>query len=545
MTGAQVQEMLYERERRKCAPDWDSSTPEELADAFEYWCRKYIYIRFPGKGKIPFELRPAQRETVELWLENRYTVALKARQIGFSTLVSIFSLWLCFFWDSRTIILVSKGEREAQQLLTHARYAVKFLPTWMLNTGPLMQINKERILFSNESEMDSAPSASDPARGRTAFKIVVDEFGQLPNDDDAWASIEPVADQGGAVIMLGTANGEGNLFHKTWVGSKGTWSDYEGNIHHEGTGQNQFASIFHGWWTGGRDQAWYDAKTANMEQHHVAQEYPSNPDEAFLKSGRPVFDIDALRKIVTDEPAYGWLDELDVEKKFNPDASGPLGLWEPPLEGEKYTIGVDVAEGLEYGDYSSCHVIKASTGEVVATWHGHIDPDLLGTDVAAPLGRWYNRALVLVESNNHGLTTLTALRRENYNPLYSQKRLGTKGTPTTQAMGWRTTASSKPLAIDELNKAIRDGGIQLYCSRTIAELRTYVRDERGRMHGSPHDDRVMSLAIAAQGLKYVYLKQFQPEGVGPLPGTIDWHLNIMRVETPEPGEEYVGSGAVA
>jgi hypothetical protein len=68
-----LDELLVEKqdreEFRRCAPDWDTATPEELLEAFEYFCATYIYIRFPGKGKILFELREAQRSTVRLWLD--------------------------------------------------------------------------------------------------------------------------------------------------------------------------------------------------------------------------------------------------------------------------------------------------------------------------------------------------------------------------------------------------------------------------------------------------------------------------------------------
>jgi len=36
-------------------------------------------------------------------------------------------------------------------------------------------------------------------------------------------------------------------------------------------------------------------------------------------------------------------------------------------------------------------------------------------------------------------------------------------------------------------------------------------DTNGKMHGSPHDDRVMSLAITWQMLKYVWLPEYRPE----------------------------------
>jgi hypothetical protein len=43
--------------------------------------------------------------------------------------------------------------------------------------------------------------------------------------------------------------------------------------------------------------------------------------------------------------------------------------------------------------------------------------------------------------------------------------------------------------------------LRLCVKSTIAELRTFIREQNGKMHGSPHDDRVMSLAIANQMLE--------------------------------------------
>tara|TARA_R110001606_G_scaffold112169_6_gene238874 strand:- start:5154 stop:6752 length:1599 start_codon:yes stop_codon:yes gene_type:complete len=519
-------ELLHEREWRKCAPSWDESSVEQLADAFEYWCAQYVYIRFPGKGKIKFQLRPAQRETIELWLGNRHTVALKARQIGFSTLVSIFAFWCAFFWSDRTIIMLSKTERDSQKLLVHARYASRFLPTWMLHRGPLFDANKSEIKFTNESHIESLPSASDPARGTTVFYIIVDEVGQLPNSDEAWAAIEPVTDIGGSLIMLGTANGEGNLLHKIFTAAQ--------------AGNNQFKSIFHSWRAAGRDDAWYAEKKRNLPDWQLAQEYPDNPEEAFLRSGRPVFDLDFLRAAATREPVRGWLDE-DTSGEFKEDKFGPLRVWEAPVVGHRYCMGVDVAEGLEYGDFSSVHVKDVNSNEIVAHWHGHIDPDLLGTDVCIPLGKFYNQALILVESNNHGLTTLTALNRNKYFPLYRERRVGKRSDGITDSLGWRTTSVTKRLAVDELNKAVRDGELVLYDSDTIAEMRTFVRDMNGRMHGSPHDDRVMSLAICQQGIKYVHLRQYKPESPIVV-GSMKWHRHQMGVKDEEtPKNDFVGS----
>ncbi len=50
---------------------------------------------------------------------------------------------------------------------------------------------------------------------------------------------------------------------------------------------------------------------------------------------------------------------------------------------------------------------------------------------------------------------------------------------------------------------------------------TFVRDDNGSMHGSPHDDCVMSLAIANQMLKFVWFAEYRPK-VEKSPFSLDW-----------------------
>ena len=135
--------------------------------------------------------------------------------------------------------------------------------------------------FTNDIYIESLPSASDPARGESAYLVVVDELAFLPNSEEAWGAIEPVADVGGRIIMLSTANGEGNLFHRLWVEAT--------------TGNNRFEPLFLPWSANGRTEEWYDAKSAELPEWQMAQEYPDNAEDAFLKSGRPVFDLKMLR----------------------------------------------------------------------------------------------------------------------------------------------------------------------------------------------------------------------------------------------------------
>lgn len=515
MSDFDITQLLQEREWRKCSPATED--PEELLAAFEYFCAEYVYIKHPAKGRIKFMLFDSQRESVDLWIRNRYSLMLKARQLGFSTLVSVYSFWLTFFYEDRVIIMLSRTERDAIKLLAKAKYTYRFLPEWMKFRGPPMNQTQTKLEFSNESYIESLPSASDPARGESVYLAVVDELAYLPNSDEAWASIEPIADVGGRVIALSTANGEGNLFHKLWVGAT--------------TKANRFESMFHPWWANGRDEAWYLEKKEDLPEWQLAQEYPDNPDDAFLKSGRPVFSLEVLRKIECRPPVVEGFLAKHYQWQFIAEDRGPLRIWEWPEPDGRYGIGADPAQGMEHGDYSSAHVINVRNGHVVATWHGRIDPDLFGSDVLVPLGRWYHDALLGVESNNHGLSTLKAIHRARYHPIFMQRSPRYKRSIPTDILGWRTTQITKPLAVDELNMALRHGDVTLWEAETVAELRTFVRDDSGRMNGSPFDDRTISLSIANQMLKHIFLKQYEPQRE-PGPGTMGWMEKQLYGDAP-------------
>ena len=519
-------ELLNEKEWRKCRGPENASTDELLA-AFEYFCSEYWFIRHPKRGRIKFVLRDAQVETARNWMEHRYTIVLKARQIGFSTLAAAFVFWETFFWSDRFVVMLSRTEREASKLLQKTKYGYKMLPAWMRVRGPEVLVdNQLKMVFANESSVESLPSGNDPARGEAVYRVVIDEMAFLPNPDEAWASIEPIADVGGRVICLSTANGEGNIFHDLWVGSQ--------------TRTNRFVGIFFPWSAGERDDEWYEAKKRDLPDWQLAQEYPSDPDEAFIRSGRPVFDLESLRDLEIVEPYRGYLYKLPGRGvyEFREDG-GEFAVWDFPEFGEVYVVGADVAEGLGHGDYSSAHVLNASTGAVVAHWHGHIDADLFGEETLYAIGYWYNRALIGVESNNHGLTTLKGLQRVGYKNLFRQRRLGQRNPTVSETLGWRTTSVSKPLAVDELNAGLRDSVLGLWCKSTVAELRTFVREENGKMHGSPHDDRVMSLAIANQMLKYVWLPEYRGTDT-PKSHTLGWwEKHIIREKKPE--RELIGS----
>jgi hypothetical protein len=508
-----------EAEWRRCAADE------------EYWLENYWYIRHPERGRILIELREAQRETLELWRTLRYTLALKARQIGFSTIAGGHAVWLAFFHPDRFIIMLSKGEREVVKLLQKAKYGYRYLPTWMLERGPnLLDDNQTKMSWDNESAIESLPSASDPARGEAVYLVIVDEWAFLPDAEAAWASIEPITDIGGRVIGISTANGSGNFFHDFYVAAKAQRSG--------------FKAIFYPYWAvEDRGDAWYEAKKRTMVEWQLHQEYPRDDVECFIRSGMTVFDIDQLDRMVARMPAVrGHLEQIGSATKaarIVRDDDGPLHIWENPIrDGRRYVIGADVAEGTEGGDFSVAWVIDTKTGQGVAKWHGHIEADLFATEVLWHLGWLYGCALVGVEANNMGIATALALQSRHYPNLFYRTILDERSRKQTRKVGWYTSVPTKRLMIAQLAAALRldagfdEDGDELWTpgeltvpdAATIDELKRYVREADGKMHGSPFDDCVMALAVANQMRAFAFTSDWAQPAVDPWSGAgwLEW-----------------------
>ena len=218
-----------------------------------------------------------------------------------------------------------------------------------------------------------------------------------------------------------------------------------------------------------------------------------------------------------------------------------LEVWVHPNPQHGYVMGVDTAEGLGHGDYSCVHVLDLNTGELVAAWHGHIPPDALADEVLS-LGLWYRDALCCVESNNHGLTTITMLRQLGYPRLFRKRSLNQATAKVSMEFGWRTTRTSKPLMIDDLGMALRNDELRLFDRHTVGELRTFTRYDRGSMSGSPYDDRVMALALANQMRKYAHAPEYvdHPDDYW----TVDWFRRLAVADDLDPGNFRIGATGV-
>jgi hypothetical protein len=167
--------------------------------------------------------------------------------------------------------------------------------------------------------------------------------------------------------------------------------------------------------------------------------------------------------------------------------AGTLEVWLKPMPGREYLVAVDPAGGGSEGDYAAMQVLDAVTGLQCAEFQGRCGLLELA-ERAATLGREYNGAMLIVERNNHGSGVLAYLAGTvKYARIFEQEG---------QA-GWLTTALSRPRVLEQIERLLGEGAESVMSARLLREMKTFVRDARGRTGAAPgqHDDLVMAMGI--------------------------------------------------
>ena len=234
--------------------------------------------------------------------------------------------------------------------------------------------------------------------------------------------------------------------------------------------------------------------------------------------------------------AFDW--DPEWEEEDPDDRTPPVKVWVPPERDHVYTVGVDTAEGLGHGDNACLQVLDTVSGEQCAVYCGRLPPDLLGS-VAGRLGWAYNGALLVVEANNHGLVTISILRRLGYKSLFRRRVTNRVFNRVTEEFGFKTTRTTKPTIINGLDEGLRNGELVIHEAETITECIGYVRDERGVMGGSPFDDRVMALALAHYGRQFLHLREPERPKRDEY-GTGKWWRSLLSQDSGLEGKMVVG-----
>ena len=494
---------------------------DEYKNDFELFAKEQIRIitKNASQGFVPFSFNAAQvliNEKLEAQRENTgkvRAIVLKARQQGISTYCAARVFWKTYFTPYTRSVVMAHDSATSDALFNMSRNIIDN----MEEPPTLQKSNAKEILFEHNKSGYRlyTAGAKEAGRGTTPTIAHLSEVAFWQFDEQILAGLFQGISQENEteVILESTANGASGEFFRLFQGAI--------------NGDNEYVPIFLPWfitpeyrrkapegfelteeeedlvenYSLDNDQLyWRRLKIGESGEKKFIQEYPASAEEAFLVTGNSVFDQEIVQMYEVKAPDY--IRAFDYESSyFEDNKNGHLEMWRAPKFEDRFIIGADVSLGVGQ-DYSTA-VILNKEREVCALFRdNYIDPSVFG-DILFYLGRYFNNALLAVESNSLGIATLNRLKQMNYVNLYYQTKAATLLNDEGTKPGFRTTISTKPMIIGNLKRAIEEHDIQIPSDIIISELRTYVSSENGSTNAlaGNYDDTVMALAIAFEAYR--------------------------------------------
>ena len=442
-----------------------------------HFAENYFHIISLDEGKQTIELHLCQKRVLRKMRDNRFFVLLASRQIGKTTLMTIYALWVACFQKDQSILIVANKEGTAIEIFRRIRLAYEELPNW-IKPG-VKEYGKTSMVLANGTRIGISTTTGTAARGQSINVLILDELAFIEPHlvEEFWKSVYPIVSSSkkSKIFIASTANGTGNLFYNLYSGAD--------------TGKNGWACDKILWnEIPGRDEKWRRDTVATIGSLDAFnQEFNCE----FLDSGESS----------VNEELYDRLKVYVSDAKFIMD-DGHYLIWDEPQDNRSYIVGVDVSEGVDK-DASVIQVLDISdltTIKQVAVYRNNgISPYHFTEKLFEILTQW-GQPLVAVERNNCGAQVVDNLRTiHNYDNIVSwgaasagrsKSQLGivnhtnTKFTGVTNMRYW----------VNQLEVVhIRD-------LTTLKELKDFVRSSNGTWSAKKgagyHDDHVMSLVWA-------------------------------------------------
>ena len=442
-----------------------------------HFMKKYCFIQHPQRGRIQFSLFPFQEKMLTLYRDNPYSIVLKSRQLGISTLSAGYSLWMMLFNKDKNILCIATKQETAKNMVTKVKFMYENLPSWLKIDAT--ENNKLNLRLKNGSQIKATSAASDAGRSEAVSLLIIDEAAFIENIGEIWVSAQQTLATGGGCIAISTPYGTGNWFHQTWLRAEEK--------------ANDFLPIRLPWFVHPeRDQAWRDRQDELLGDPRMAAQ---ECDCDFSTSGDVVFYpeyIEYYEKTYIKDP---------LERRG---ADRNLWVWEPCDYSRTYMVVADVARG-DGKDYSAFHIIDVENNVQVAEYRGQLGTKEYG-HLLVGIATEYNEALLVIENNSIGWSTIQTVIDRGYQNLYYSPKSGEVRADSyfdqymdTSKMvaGFTMSSRVRPMVISKFQEYLSDKGVTFQSKRLLEEMKTFIwRNGRPEAQQGYNDDLVMSFGTA-------------------------------------------------
>ena len=501
----------------------------------------FLKIRDKRGKLINLKFKPAQAKLYEIMKREHDAgkpvriVILKARQLGFSTVIEAL-----FFQDAatrelvRTLIVAHTADATANLFKMNKLFYDKLPPP----LKPMRRAsNAQEIIFENPTrdaeEKERSPGLMSsircvPATGEsvgrsdTLTNVHASEVAFWSNMEDTLdALLQAVPDNPDTAVIIETTPNGFNSFKKFWDDTV--------------AGKTGFVPVFFPWfedpdyrkpvspgteWTEEEIKLreaynlddeqlswrrWCIAANLRGDEEKFKQEYPSCPEEAFLLSGNPYFDVYTiiLCSQLVKEPISRGRFVYSEGNDYRPEnitwqeaEDGEIVIWQHPEKGVPFVIGGDTAG---FGsDRFTAHALNNSSSEQVAELNYNGGSELWYSQQLYCLGKYFNTALIGVEINFSTYPERN-LEKWNYPKLYIREKTDDVTRELNiKKFGWRTDLRTRPLILANLYTVMKQTPEVVNSKELLNEMLTFIRNEDMRPEAAPgaHDDLIISAAIA-------------------------------------------------
>ena len=521
--------LLEEKHKRKKLNSYKNNFTDFASDNIK------IITKDARRGFVNFTFNDCQKKITEILDEQLSTngkvraIILKARQQGISTYCAGRVFWKTYFTPHARSVVMAHDSATSDALFTMSRNIIRNMDS-LYKPTELRSNAKEIVISSPHFKKDTTGekpvssyrlyTAGSPEAGRGTTPTIahLSEIAFWQHDEKILAGLfQGISEAPGTeVILESTANGASGEFYRLWRGAL--------------EGENEYTPIFLPWFTTSEyyreppedfersseeellvekhelnngQLYWRRLKIAEGGELKFRQEYPATPDEAFITAGSSVFALEKVQNLLPKNAEKRLTFDFD-SCTFETVSDGNVELWQFPNWDDNYIIAADVSLGV--GQDYSCAVVLNTDREIIGLYRdNHIDPSKFG-DLLFYLGRYYNNALLAVESNSMGVATLSRLMQMNYVNLYKQTKISSLSKEEGLTPGFRTTQVTKPHIIGNLKNAVENDDIWIASKTIIQELKDYVSTDSGRTEAAAgcHDDTIMATAIALEVLRTHY-----------------------------------------
>lgn len=383
-------------------------------------------------------------------------------------LALFFAVWTALKNPGCTVLLFSRRDKEAVELLTRVKGICSRLPSHLF-PGAATPDNDHAYQLANGSRVLCFPTTAGDSY--TAKLVIVDEADLTPDLKRLMGAVKPTIDAGGSMLLLSRVDKTKPMspFKQIFISA----------------GDSDWHPTFLPWSARpDRGAAWYEkqkrdclARTGALDQLH--EQYPSTADEALAPN--------QLDKRIPIE----WIVAQSVEMAPTHSIEWPgVRFFADPIGERRYVIGADPAEGNPNSDDSAAVVLDLDTGEQVAEIQGKIEISVFAS-MLHKLSQYYHNAWMMVERNNHGHAVIEALREAG----------GRLLTGDDNKLGWLSSGRSKVLAYDNLLEALRDGVCWIRSVVTRAQLASIEGGSLSAPNGL-HDDLAYAYVLAVLALSH-------------------------------------------